>query len=29
MPGATTPARFIFIGEDGDLSAWVPRKFGR
>ena len=23
MPGTTTPARFIFIGEDGDLSAWA------
>jgi uncharacterized protein (TIGR03118 family) len=23
LPGTTTPARFIFIGEDGDLSAWA------
>ncbi len=23
MPGTSTPARFIFIGEDGDLSAWA------
>ncbi len=23
MPGTTTPASFIFIGEDGDLSAWA------
>jgi uncharacterized protein (TIGR03118 family) len=23
LPGTTTAARFIFIGEDGDLSAWV------
>jgi uncharacterized protein (TIGR03118 family) len=23
MPGTTTPARFIFAGEDGDLSAWA------
>src|SRR5439155_7055165 len=22
LPGTTTAARFIFIGEDGDLSAW-------
>jgi uncharacterized protein (TIGR03118 family) len=22
VPGTTAPARFIFIGEDGDLSAW-------
>ena len=24
LPGTTTAARFIFIGEDGDLSAWAP-----
>ena len=23
MPGTVTPASFIFIGEDGDLSAWA------
>jgi uncharacterized protein (TIGR03118 family) len=23
LPGTTTVARFIFIGEDGDLSAWA------
>jgi uncharacterized protein (TIGR03118 family) len=23
LPGTTTAARFIFIGEDGDLSAWA------
>ncbi len=23
LPGTSTPARFIFIGEDGDLSAWA------
>jgi uncharacterized protein (TIGR03118 family) len=23
LPGTTTPAAFIFIGEDGDLSAWA------
>jgi uncharacterized protein (TIGR03118 family) len=23
MPGTTTPASFIFIGEDGDLTAWA------
>ena len=23
LPGTTTPARFIFIGEHGDLSAWA------
>jgi uncharacterized protein (TIGR03118 family) len=23
LPGTTTPARFIFAGEDGDLSAWA------
>src|SRR5262249_51502224 len=23
MPGTTVAARFIFIGEDGDLSAWA------
>jgi len=23
LPGTTTPARFIFIGENGDLSAWA------
>ena len=23
LPGTTTSARFIFIGEDGDLSAWA------
>jgi len=23
VPGTTTAARFIFIGEDGDLSAWA------
>ena len=23
LPGTTTPARFIFVGEDGDLSAWA------
>jgi uncharacterized protein (TIGR03118 family) len=24
LPGTTTVSRFIFIGEDGDLSAWAP-----
>lgn len=23
LPGTSSPARFIFIGEDGDLSAWA------
>lgn len=23
LPGTTTAARFIFVGEDGDLSAWA------
>ena len=23
LPGMTTAARFIFLGEDGDLSAWA------
>src|SRR6266576_3384982 len=23
MPGTTTPVSFIFIGEDGDLTAWA------
>ena len=23
LPGTTTVSRFIFIGEDGDLSAWA------
>jgi uncharacterized protein (TIGR03118 family) len=23
LPNTTTPARFIFVGEDGDLSAWA------
>jgi uncharacterized protein (TIGR03118 family) len=23
LPGTTTPARFIFVGEGGDLSAWA------
>ena len=24
VPGTDQPARFIFVGEDGDLSAWNP-----
>jgi uncharacterized protein (TIGR03118 family) len=23
LPGTSTPAKFIFVGEDGDLSAWA------